>query len=62
MREEFHDNVIPTSSTIHRILLQSSGFKMIKLLNKTLNWPRNQLKRLEFCREMVDKGPVYGSQ
>ena len=49
LREEFPDNVIPTSSTIHRIL-QDSGFKMIKLLNKTVNWPRNQLKRLEFCR------------
>ena len=32
---------------------------MLNLLKKTLIWPRNQLKRLEFCKEMVEKGPVF---
>ena len=56
--EEFPDKPIPGKSTIHKIL-KDSGFKMLSLLKKTLIWPRNQLKRLEFCKEMVEKGPVF---
>jgi hypothetical protein len=32
---------------------------MMKLLKKTLIWPKNQLKRLEWCKEMVNKGPIF---
>jgi hypothetical protein len=56
--EEFPDKSIPGKTTIHNIL-KNSGFKMLNLLKKTLIWPRNQLKRLEFCKEMVEKGPVF---
>jgi len=56
--EEFPDKSIPGKSAIHNIL-KNSGFKMLNLLKKTLIWPRNQLKRLEFCKEMVEKGPVF---
>jgi len=58
LSEEFPDNFIPTSSTIHRIL-KDSGFKMVKLLKKTLIWPRNQLKRLDFCKEIANYGPAF---
>jgi transposase len=52
------DKSIPGKTTIHKIL-KNSGFKMLNLLKKTLIWPRNQLRRLEFCKEMVEKGPVF---
>ena len=58
LETEFPDEDIPEKSTIHKIL-NDGGFKMVKLLKKTLIWPRNQLKRLEFCREMVNKGPIF---
>ena len=58
LRKEFPDKEIPSKTTVHQIL-KDSGFKMIKLLKKTLIYPRNQLKRLEFCKEMVNKGPSF---
>ena len=54
----FPDKQVPSKSTIGNIL-NSSGFKMIKLLKKTLIWPRNQLKRVTFCREMSNYGPAF---
>ncbi len=58
LTKEFPLEPIPTKSTIHRIL-KDSGFKIIKLLKKTMIFPRNQLKRVEFCREMVNYGPTF---
>ena len=58
LREEFPDKLIPCPTTIHKIL-NKGGFKMVKLLKKTLIWPRNQLKRLDFCKEMANKGPMF---
>jgi hypothetical protein len=58
LQEEFPDKDIPRPTTVHKIL-NDGGFKMVKLLKKTLIWPRNQLKRLEFCKEMVNKGPIF---
>jgi hypothetical protein len=58
LREEFPDKDIPKKTTVHKIL-NDGGFKMVKLLKKTLIWPRNQLKRLECCEEMVNKGPTF---
>jgi hypothetical protein len=58
LKEEFPDKAIPGPTTVHKIL-NDGGFKMVKLLKKTLIWPRNQLKRLEFCKEMVNKGPIF---
>jgi hypothetical protein len=58
LAEEFPNKAIPRPTTIHKIL-KEGGFKMIKLLKKTFIWPRNQLKRLDFCKEMVNKGPVF---
>jgi hypothetical protein len=58
LKEEFPGETIPSPATIQRIL-KDSGFKMVRLLKKTLIWPQNQLKRLEFCREMVEKGPIF---
>ena len=48
----FPESLIPSKSTIQTIL-NDSGFKIMKLFKKTLIWPRNQLKRLEFCEEMA---------
>ncbi len=42
----------------HKIL-KGRGLKMIKLSKKTLIWPCNQLKRFEFCKQMVSKGPAF---
>ena len=58
LKEEFPDKDVPKKTTIHKIL-NDGGFKLLKLLKKTMIWPRNQLKRLEFCREMVEKGPAF---
>jgi hypothetical protein len=58
LRDEFPGEDIPQKTTIHKIL-NDGGFKMVKLLKKTFIWPRNQLKRLEFCKEMVQKGPIF---
>jgi hypothetical protein len=58
LREEFPDKDIPRTTTIHKILKQG-GYGMMKLLKKTLIWPRNQWKRMDFCREMVEKGPTF---
>ena len=49
---------IPSKTTMQSIL-NSSGFKMIKLLNKTLIWPRNQLKRVQFCNKHKYYGPAF---
>jgi len=49
---------IPSKTTVNKIL-QDSGFEMIKLLKKTLIFPRNQLKRLEFCEEYLNYGPAF---
>ena len=54
----FPESVIPSATTIHGIL-KGSGFKMLKLLKKTLIWPRNQLKRVQFCEEMANYGPAF---
>jgi len=54
----FPEKLIPSKSTLHKIL-NESGFKMLKLLKKTLIFPRNQLKRVEFCREMLNFGPAF---
>ncbi len=58
LREEFPDKLIPCPTTIHKIL-NIEGFKMIKLLKKTLIWPRNQLKRLRFYKELAEYGPAF---
>ena len=58
LRKIFPTKDVPSSSTIHRHLGQS-GFKMVKVLKKTMIWPRNQAKRLNFCREMAEYGPAY---
>jgi len=58
LREEFPDKLIPCPTTIHKIL-NIGGFKMIKLLKKTLIWPRNQLKQLDFCKELAEYGPAF---
>ena len=58
LAEEFPNKAIPRPTTIHKIL-KEGGFKMTKLLKKTFIWPRNQLKRLEFCKEMAEYGPVF---
>jgi hypothetical protein len=54
----FPEKAIPSATTIHGIL-KGSGFKMLKLLKKTLIWPRNQLKRVQFCEEMANYGPAF---
>jgi transposase len=58
LAKEFPGKTIPSFSTIHRIL-RDSGFKVVALKKKTLIWPRNQMKRVDFCREMAEKGPVF---
>jgi len=58
LEEEFPDKAIPRPTTIHKILKQG-GFQMTKLLKKTFIWPRNKLKRLEFCKEMAEYGPTF---
>ncbi len=58
LAEEFPNKAIPRPTTIHKIL-KEGGFKMTKLLKKTFIWPRNQLKRLEFCKEMAEYGPAF---
>ena len=58
LEQEFPDKRIPKATATHKIL-KGSGFKMIKLSKKTLIWPRNQLKRFEFCQQMVSKGPAF---
>ena len=58
LRKDFPKNQLPSKSTIHRIL-QESGFKVIKLLKKTMIFPRNQLKRVEFCKEVANYGPAF---
>lgn len=54
----FPGKLIPSKSQIH-IILKESGFQMLKLLKKTMIFPRNQLKRVEFCKEMTNFGPAY---
>jgi hypothetical protein len=58
LRKEFPLKDIPSKSTIHRIL-GSSGFKIVSLKKKTMIYPRNQLKREEFCAEMTNYGPAF---
>lgn len=58
LRKEFPEKSIPSKSTIHRILA-NSGFKIISLKKKTMIFPRNQLKRMEFCAEMANYGPSF---
>ena len=41
LAEEFPGKVIPSKSTVQRILI-SSGFKVLALKKKTLIWPRKQ--------------------
>jgi hypothetical protein len=48
----FPEKLIPSPTTTHKIL-NISGFKMLKVLKKTLIFPRNQLKRVDFCNEMA---------
>ena len=54
----FPQKIIPSKSTIHRILAQS-GFQILKIKTKIMIFPRNQLKRIEFCSEMVNYGPAF---
>ena len=54
----FPGKLIPKKTTIHK-MLNDNGFKMLKLLKKTLIFPRNQLKRVDFCREMANFGPAF---
>jgi hypothetical protein len=56
--KEFPQKVIPSKSTIHRILAQS-GFQILKI-KKIMIFPRNQLKLIEFCSEMANYGPFLG--
>ena len=56
--KEMPGKAVPSITRIHEIL-NEKGFKMIKLLKKTLIFPRNQLKREEFCRQMANYGQVF---
>ncbi len=58
LAKEFPQKVIPSKSTIHRILAQS-GFQILKIKKKIMIFPRNQLKRVEFCSEMANYGPAF---
>jgi transposase len=58
LRKEFPLRDIPSKSTIHRIL-NNSGFQIISLKKKIMIFPRNQLKRKEFCAEMANYGPAF---
>ena len=58
LAKEFPGKLTPSKSTIHTILSES-GFKIVKLLKKTMIFPRNQLKRVEFCKEMAEYGPAF---
>ena len=48
------DTQVPSYGSIYRFLNQS-GFKIAKLLRKTLVHQRNQVKRVAFAREHIDK-------
>ena len=52
------ETLVPSYGSIYRFLNQS-GFKMIKLLRKPLVHQRNQLKRVGFAREHIDKPPEF---
>ncbi len=58
LTKDFPEKLIPSKSTIQRTL-NDSGFKIVSLKKKTMIFPRNQLKRLEFCREMSNYGPAF---
>lgn len=58
LAKQFPDQTIPSKSTVQRHL-GSSGFKMVKLLKKTIIWPRNVEKRLAFCESMRNKDQSY---
>ena len=58
LTKDFPEKSIPSKSTIQRTL-NDSGFKILSLKKKTMIFPRNQLKRLEFCREMSNYGPAF---
>jgi hypothetical protein len=58
LSKEFPEKEIPSKSTIHRIL-KDSGFQIIKLKKKIMIFPRNQLKRMEFCSQMANYGPAF---
>ena len=54
----FPGKATPKKTTINKIL-NETGFKMMKILKKTIIYPRNKLKRIDFCREMADYGPAF---
>jgi hypothetical protein len=56
LMKDFPGKAIPSKSTTQNIL---TGFKVVKLLKKVMIWPRNQLKRVEFCNQMLEYGPGY---
>lgn len=58
LQKEFPEKKYPSLTSIHRIL-NESGFQMMKLKKKMMIFPRNQLKRLEFCQEMANYGPAF---
>jgi transposase len=49
---------VPSYRSIHRFLNQG-GFKMVKLLRKPLVHQRNQLKRVAFAGEHINKPPEF---
>ncbi len=58
LKKEFPGKLTPSKSRIQDIL-QDNGFKVVKLLKKVMIWPRNMVKRVEFCNQMLEYGPAY---
>jgi transposase len=58
LNNSFPGKATPKKSTINDIL-NRSGFKIIKALRKTIIYPRNIIKRVEFCDQMANFGDAF---
>ena len=58
LKLKFTTDEIPSKTVIHEFL-KSNGYILRKLVKKTMIYPRNQLKRVNFCRSMIEKDASF---